>query len=112
MKDLKIQGKNANYLHCSMAGSYYIPCEILRTNLRSYRIKYQDLITDEWEEKTIPMNEIEFIEYTDTQILDYIEKEQPTIISDCFGHRVNNAQTDHSFRQAVQNAMEEENYEI
>ena len=50
----------AEYLHCSMAGSYYIPVEEFELIKVGYRIKYEEPYEEEkFSYKTIPFYEVE-----------------------------------------------------
>lgn len=61
MKSLRIINGEPEYLGCSMYGSYYLPCKIIKRNKKSVRIEYENE-RDEIEQKTIPNNEIEEVQ--------------------------------------------------
>jgi hypothetical protein len=54
------------YLHCSSEGSYYIPCEVLeKIDENHFRIKYEDLVTDEVEEEVVTREYLEFPKFNE-----------------------------------------------
>ena len=54
------------YLHCSSEGSYYIPCEVLeKVDEDHYRIRYEDLDTDEVEEEVVDKEYLEFPKFNE-----------------------------------------------
>lgn len=46
--------------------------------------------------------------YSDGQLLDYLEKENPTVIQDCFGIRVAHGEAKDNWRNAIREAIETE----
>lgn len=61
MKSLKITNGEPEYLDCSMYGTYYLPCKIIKRNKKSVRIEYENE-QGENEQATIPNNEIDEVQ--------------------------------------------------
>lgn len=77
MKTLRIINGEPEYIDCSMYGSYYLPCKIIKRNKKSVRIEYENE-RGEPEQATIPNNEIEEIQrfynkHCKKQILKFLE---------------------------------------
>jgi hypothetical protein len=57
---------SVRYLHCSSEGSYYIDCEILeKISEDRFRIRYEDLVTEEIEEEVVDREYLEFPRFSD-----------------------------------------------
>jgi len=57
---------SVRYLHCSSEGSYYIDCEILeKIDEDHYRIRYEDLCTDDIEEEVVTRDYLEFPKFNE-----------------------------------------------
>jgi hypothetical protein len=57
---------SVRYLHCSSEGSYYIDCEVLeKVDEDHFRIKYEDLITEEVEEEIVSREYLQFPKFSD-----------------------------------------------
>lgn len=61
MKTLRIVNGNPEYLDCSIFGSYYLPCRIIKRNKNSVRIEFENERV-ETEQKTVHNREIEVVE--------------------------------------------------
>jgi hypothetical protein len=57
---------SVRYLHCSSEGSYYIDCEIVeKISEDRFRIRYEDLVTEEIEEEVVDREYLEFPRFSD-----------------------------------------------
>ena len=54
------------YMHCSSQGSYFIPCEVIaKIDEDHFRIRYEDLVTNEIEEETVTREYLEFPKFNE-----------------------------------------------
>jgi len=67
LQDLKETAMpSVKYLHCSSEGSYYINCEIVeKIDENHFRIRYEDLVTDEVEEEVVSREYLEFPKFNE-----------------------------------------------
>jgi hypothetical protein len=57
---------SVRYLHCSSEGSYYINCEVVeKIDEDHFRIRYEDLITEEIEEEVVGREHLEFPKFNE-----------------------------------------------
>jgi hypothetical protein len=57
---------SVRYLHCSSEGSYYIDCEIVeKISEDRFRIRYEDLVTEEIEEEVVDREYLKFPRFSD-----------------------------------------------
>lgn len=81
MKTLRIVNGNPEYLDCSMFGTYYLPCRIIKRNQNSVRIEYENE-RDETEQKTIHNRETEVVERYYEQYGENFREELREFLSD------------------------------
>ena len=58
MKRLRIINGIPKYLDCSMGGSYYIDCKILKKTKVYYLVEYENIYSEEIEQEEIPIDDV------------------------------------------------------
>jgi hypothetical protein len=103
MKSLIYREGEWRYLHCSMGGSYYIPCDIIELHEDgSKTIEYYDVFSKEHETEYIPVNEIEIEK---DKIDDLYEQFLTVMIEDLVGE-MNREGSGYTLDIAVENRLD------
>jgi hypothetical protein len=64
--------------------------------------------TEEDIQKIVKDIRAEVSRYSDSDLLDYMEKEKPSVIQDCFGIRIAHGEAKDNWRNAIREAIETE----